>query len=494
MGNQHIMFEGWVFGLSRRDAAPCALENSSRSEQNQEQGASRVFTMRRALATAGRRLSRCLPQDALVSARRDVVPSAPHIVSLPSLFGGGWERAVRQLGPTAGGLATSSVTRGGYATSSRCPLKGTANVADTSATAAADTGEEPTDDGATRWRVTEDDPSEQSGSGNGVGPAHDPIKSSSPSRSSSDDTVSVWTTTPEADHTWVDQMLPSSMVPYAKLVRLDRPIGTYLLAWPCFWSVALAAPAGALPDAYMLSLFGAGSLLLRGAGCTVNDLWDRDIDKLVARTRNRPIASGAVSPLSALVFLSGQLGAGLIILLQLNDFSKVLGASSLGLVAVYPLMKRITNWPQAFLGLTFNWGALLGWAAVHGSLEPTVVLPLYASGALWTLLYDTIYAHQDKADDIKVGVKSTALHFGGNTKTYLAGFGGLSIAALCASGAAAGVGWPFYAGLGAAASHLAWQVADVDLDDRDDCAAKFKSNSVYGGIVFAAIVAGKLSA
>ena len=138
------------------------------------------------------------------------------------------------------------------------------------------------------------------------------------------------------------------------------------MAWPCFWSIAIAAPAGALPDLYILSLFGAGSLLLRGAGCTVNDLLDRDIDKIVARTRNRPIASGAITPLSALVFLGGQLSAGLVILLQLNDFSKVLGASSLALVAAYPLMKRVTNWPQAFLGLTFNWGALLGWAAVHG--------------------------------------------------------------------------------------------------------------------------------
>lgn len=303
-----------------------------------------------------------------------------------------------------------------------------------------------------------------------------------------------WTTTPEAENTWVDRALPSSVVPYAKLVRLDRPVGAHLLAWPCFWSIAIAAPSGGLPDPYLLSLFGVGSLLLRGAGCTVNDLWDRDIDKRVVRTRNRPIASGAVSPLSALAFLSGQLGAGLVVLLQLNDFSKVLGASSLALVAAYPLMKRVTDWPQAFLGLTFNWGALLGWAAVHGSLDPHVVLPLYASGVTWTLLYDTVYAHQDKEDDVDAGVRSTALLFGDDTKRYLTGFGGASAVGLCAAGAAAGLGWPFYAGVGAAATHLAWQVATVDLDDREDCAAKFKSNSVYGGIVFASIVAGKLAA
>ena len=233
-------------------------------------------------------------------------------------------------------------------------------------------------------------------------------------------------------------------MPYAKLVRLDRPAGVYLLAWPCFWSIALAAPAGALPDPTLLGLFGVGSFLLRGAGCTINDLWDRDIDKLVARTRNRPIASGAISPTRAVAFLGAQLTLGLGVLLQLNEFSVALGAASLPLVAAYPLMKRVTNWPQAFLGLTFNWGALLGWAAAHGSLDLPATLPLYASGVCWTLLYDTVYAHQDKGDDVKVGVKSTALHFGDDTKGYLGTFGGLSIAGLCGAGAATGLGWPLH--------------------------------------------------
>lgn len=158
---------------------------------------------------------------------------------------------------------------------------------------------------------------------------------------------------------WLDDALPARAVPYAKLARLDAPAGAWLLLWPCTWSLALAAPAGSPPDAALLALFSVGALLLRGAGCTVNDLWDRDIDRLVARTRHRPLASGAVSPAGALVFLGAQLGVGLGVLLQLNTFSQLLGASSLGLVATYPLMKRITNWPQAFLGLTFNWGALL---------------------------------------------------------------------------------------------------------------------------------------
>jgi 4-hydroxybenzoate polyprenyltransferase len=253
----------------------------------------------------------------------------------------------------------------------------------------------------------------------------------------------------------------------------------------------MATPVGAVPDVALLATFGVGSVLLRGAGCTVNDLWDRDIDSQVARTRNRPIASGAISVPKAVVFLGAQLGLGLMVLLQLNDYSKILGASSLALVGAYPAMKRITNWPQAFLGLTFNWGALLGWAAVHGSCDWGAVLPLYASGVAWTLVYDTIYAHQDKSDDVKVGVKSTALHFGDDTKKYLSAFAVAGTSALCASGAYVGLDWPFYAGVATAASHLAWQIATVDLNDRDDCAAKFKSNSTYGALVFASIVAGK---
>ena len=310
-----------------------------------------------------------------------------------------------------------------------------------------------------------------------------------------------FTRAPEAERTWVDETLPPSVVPYAKLVRLDRPAGVYLLAWPCLWSIALAAPPGCPPDPYLSSLFCAGAFLLRGAGCTVNDLWDRDIDALVARTRNRPIASGAVSPTAATVFLGAQLLAGLGILLRLNDFSVALGASSLALVAAYPAMKRVTNWPQAFLGLTFNWGALLGYAAVHGQLDPMVCAPLYASGVFWTLLYDTVYAHQDAADDEKIGVKSTALRLremaGGRaegTKKYLAMFGAASTAGLCAAGHAAGVGPVFYVGAAASAAHLAWQVRDVNLDDGEDCASKFRSNGTqYGAIVFAACVAGKLS-
>lgn len=188
--------------------------------------------------------------------------------------------------------------------------------------------------------------------------------------------------------------LQSNITPYAQLMRMDRPIGSWLLFWPCSWSIALSAPAGALPDLKMLALFGLGAFIMRGAGCTINDMWDKDIDAKVERTKNRPLVSGQISQLDALIFLSGQLSVGLMILTQLNWPSIVLGASSLGLVVIYPLMKRITYWPQLMLGMTFNWGALLGWCATQGTVNWAVCLPLYAAGVSWTIVYDTIYAHQ----------------------------------------------------------------------------------------------------
>ncbi|CDP12395.1 unnamed protein product [Coffea canephora] len=292
---------------------------------------------------------------------------------------------------------------------------------------------------------------------------------------------------------WIDLYLPKKIRPYAHLARLDKPIGTWLLAWPCMWSITMAAESGSLPDVKMMALFGCGALLLRGAGCTINDLLDRDIDTKVERTRLRPVASGALTPFQGLCFLGFQLLLGLGILLQLNNFSQILGASSLLLVFSYPLMKRFTFWPQAYLGLTFNWGALLGWAAIRASLDPAVVLPLYASGVFWTLVYDTIYAHQDKDDDLKVGVKSTALRFGDSTKEWLTGFGLACIGSLALSGLNAEIaGWPYYAFLAAASSHLAWQIRTVDLSCRADCNKKFVSNKWFGAIVYSGILFGRL--
>eukprot|EP00884_Botryococcus_braunii_P016201 jgi/Botrbrau1/3264/Bobra.174_1s0035.1 len=291
---------------------------------------------------------------------------------------------------------------------------------------------------------------------------------------------------------WVDRVLPAAVRPYAHLMRLDKPIGTWLLAWPCFWSIAEAAPAGGTPDLYMLALFGSGAVLLRGAGCTINDIWDRKLDRQVERTRSRPLAAGVLSTGQAIGLLGGQLLLGLGILLQLPPYSVVLGASSLPLVFLYPLAKRVTNWPQAVLGLTFNWGALLGWSAVQGSCDWSVVLPLYIGGVFWTLVYDTIYAHQDKVDDRSVGIKSTALHFGDQTKLWLAGFAGAHMACLAASGSAADLGWPFLVGLGLGGLQLAWQIRTVDLDSPRDCMAKFVSNKWYGALLFAGIVGGRL--
>ncbi|WCJ28959.1 4-hydroxybenzoate polyprenyltransferase mitochondrial [Euphorbia peplus] len=290
---------------------------------------------------------------------------------------------------------------------------------------------------------------------------------------------------------WIDLWLPKNARPYAHLARLDKPIGTWLLAWPCMWSISLAASPGNLPDFWMMTLFGCGALLLRGAGCTVNDLLDRDIDTKVERTKLRPVASGLLSPFQGLCFLGFQLLLGLGILLQLNNYSRVLGASSLLLVFSYPLMKRFTFWPQAYLGLTFNWGALLGWSAIRGTIDPAIVLPLYMGGVFWTLVYDTIYAHQDKEDDLKVGVMSTALRFGESTKIWITGFGFASISSLALSGFNANISSPYYAFLAAAFGHLAWQIWTVDLSSRADCNRKFVSNKWFGAIIFSGIMFGR---
>uniref|UniRef100_H3AS40 4-hydroxybenzoate polyprenyltransferase, mitochondrial n=1 Tax=Latimeria chalumnae TaxID=7897 RepID=H3AS40_LATCH len=285
---------------------------------------------------------------------------------------------------------------------------------------------------------------------------------------------------------------PKSMQPYLRLMRLDKPIGTWLLYLPCTWSIALAADPGFLPDLCMLTLFGTGAVLMRGAGCTINDMWDRDFDKKVARTANRPIAAGEITHFQALLFLGGQLSLALGILLCLNYYSIALGAASLSLVVTYPLMKRITYWPQFVLGLTFNWGALLGWSAVKGSCDWAVCLPLYFSGLMWTLIYDTIYAHQDKADDVLVGVKSTALRFNEQTKQWLAGFSAAMLAGLTLTGINCGQTLPYYAAVAAIGTHLAHQVYTLDINKPEDCWRKFASNRTVGLVLFIGIVLGTL--
>ncbi|XP_028723106.1 4-hydroxybenzoate polyprenyltransferase, mitochondrial [Peromyscus leucopus] len=285
---------------------------------------------------------------------------------------------------------------------------------------------------------------------------------------------------------------PRPLQPYLRLMRLDKPIGTWLLYLPCTWSIGLAAEPGCFPDWYMLSLFGTGAVLMRGAGCTINDMWDRDFDKKVTRTANRPIAAGDISTFQSFVFLGGQLTLALGVLLCLNYYSIAMGAASLLLVTTYPLMKRITFWPQLALGLTFNWGALLGWSAIKGSCDPAVCLPLYFSGVMWTLIYDTIYAHQDKKDDALIGLKSTALLFREKTKMWLSGFGVAMLGALSLAGANCGQTLPYYAAVAAVGAHLARQIYTVDIHRPEDCWDKFASNRTTGILLFIGIVLGNL--
>jgi 4-hydroxybenzoate polyprenyltransferase len=288
---------------------------------------------------------------------------------------------------------------------------------------------------------------------------------------------------------WIDRFVPAAIRPYLRLARADRPIGTWLLLLPCWWGAALATPTW--PDAKMFVLFAIGAVVMRGAGCTVNDLADRKFDASVARTATRPIASGQISVLKAFVFLALQLFFGLSILLQFNAFTVALGVSSLVLIVLYPFMKRITYWPQLFLGFTFNWGALLGWAAVKGELAAPALV-LYAAGIFWTLGYDTIYAHQDKEDDILIGVKSTALKFGAQTKPWLVGFYTITVILLAATGLLANLAWPYYSGLTLAAWQLAWQIKSVDIADPKNCLRRFKSNRDFGLILLAGIIAAQV--
>ena len=295
---------------------------------------------------------------------------------------------------------------------------------------------------------------------------------------------------------WIDRWAPSGWHPYLRLMRLDRPIGTWLLLLPCWWSLALAPRPGGFDwhDLWLAALFAVGAVVMRGAGCTINDLWDRDIDARVARTRTRPLASGAVTPRQALLFLAAQLSVGLFILLQLNPMTIAVGALALLLVIPYPLMKRITYWPQLFLGLTFNWGTLVGWTAVTGSLDwPAAAL--YIGGVFWTLGYDTIYAHLDKADDVKVGVKSTALRLGAASRLWVGAFYGLSVLAIAVAGLWAGLAaWVFGPLLVLASAHVLWQGIGWRPDDPADCLVRFQSNRQFGIYVLLAIGAAQLVA
>jgi 4-hydroxybenzoate polyprenyltransferase len=291
---------------------------------------------------------------------------------------------------------------------------------------------------------------------------------------------------------WVEHA-PPRLRPCLRLARLDRPIGTWLLFWPCIFGLILGAAADERRfldwrDLYYVALFAIGALVMRGAGCTFNDIVDRDIDARVVRTSGRPIPSGAISTRGAVVFLIVQCLVGLAILIQFNGFAIALGAASLLLVAAYPFMKRITWWPQAWLGLTFNWGALLGFAAQTGRLDVADAM-LYAGLIFWTLGYDTIYAHQDKDDDELIGVKSTALLLAGGSRRWILRFYAVAFTLILAAGFTEHTGWPFGFVLLAAGAHLLWQVKRLDIDNPDNCLSVFRSNRETGALIALALLA-----
>jgi 4-hydroxybenzoate polyprenyltransferase len=287
---------------------------------------------------------------------------------------------------------------------------------------------------------------------------------------------------------WVDALAPAFTRPYLRLARLDRPIGSWLLLMPCWWSAGLAGmQQGSLPSLWHIVLFFIGSFAMRGAGCTWNDLVDRDLDGKVERTRSRPIPSGQVTAKQAAAFMAAQALVGLLVLLQFNGFTVFMGFMSLLVVAIYPFMKRITYWPQIVLGLAFSWGALMGWPAAFASLDwPAVIL--YLGSICWVIAYDTIYAHQDREDDLMIGIKSTALLFQERTRPMLALFYSAAVALIAIAGLMANGGAVFLIGIAAFAAHLAWQVKSLDINDSAHCLMLFRSNRDAGLILFGAML------
>jgi len=288
---------------------------------------------------------------------------------------------------------------------------------------------------------------------------------------------------------WVDRLAPPGCRAFLRLARLDRPVGGWLLLFPCWWGQLMAERSlgRTSADAACLLLFLIGAFVMRGAGCTYNDIVDRDYDARVTRTAARPIASGQVSLLEAQLFLGVLCLIGLLVLVQFNLFTMVLGASSLVLVALYPFAKRYTDWPQLVLGLTFKWGALVGWSAIAGGLS-AAALTLYLGCVLWTIGYDTIYAHQDKEDDLAVGLRSTALTLGDATPAWLLLFYAGALLFWAVAGTLAGAGALYFVALLLVGGQFIWQVATLEPHDGANCLARFRSNQLVGWIVCLGLV------
>ena len=294
----------------------------------------------------------------------------------------------------------------------------------------------------------------------------------------------------DATGNWVDTIAPAWTRPYLRLARLDRPIGSWLLLMPCWWSAGLAAiAAGApYPNPWHVTLFFVGAFAMRGAGCTWNDIVDRDLDGKVERTRSRPIPSGQVTAKQAAMFLVLQALVGLAVLLQFNAFTIATGIASLTTVAIYPFLKRVTYWPQIGLGLAFSWGALMGWPAVFGRLDLPALI-LYAGSICWVIAYDTIYAHQDREDDALIGIKSTAILFAENSRPILSAFFAAAVALIGLAGWMAGGRLWFALALAGFAVHLAWQVRTLDISNPALCLRLFRANRDAGLILFAGMIA-----
>jgi 4-hydroxybenzoate polyprenyltransferase len=289
---------------------------------------------------------------------------------------------------------------------------------------------------------------------------------------------------------WVDTHAPVWSRPYLRLSRFDRPIGSWLLLMPCWWSAALAAAVSGHIKSLPLTivLFFIGAFVMRGAGCAWNDITDRDLDAKVERTRSRPIPAGQISVTQALIFLVAQALIGLAVLLQFNRFATLTGVASLLIVAIYPFMKRITWWPQVVLGLAFSWGALMGFAAEFSRIDATA-LALYAGSIAWVIGYDTIYAHQDVEDDALIGIKSTARLFGARTRPALVFFYSLAVVLIGVALWLAAARWPAWIGLAAFAAHLIWQITRLDTGNSALCLRVFKSNRDAGLLLFAGLLA-----
>lgn len=288
----------------------------------------------------------------------------------------------------------------------------------------------------------------------------------------------------------VDRFAPLAWRPWLRLGRYDRPIGSWLLMWPCWWSAALAALASGrvreLP--WHLALFGIGAFVMRGAGSTWNDILDRDIDARVERTRSRPLASGRIRVRSALVFAVAQSLVGFAVLIQFNGFAVATGIASLAIVAVYPLAKRVFPAPQLVLGLCFAWGALMGWAASFGALAwPPIVL--YLGSIAWVVGYDTVYGHQDQRDDAIIGVRSTSRTFGRHSRRMVAALYVVALVLIGLAVASVDGRWPSWLGLAAFAGHLAWQIATLDPEDPVLCLRLFRSNRDAGLLLFLGLAA-----